>query len=378
MTDWQTYRNLFPHLPEQIYLNHAGIAPLNTRAKEAIENLLQFRNKKDIEFWPAALEEKKHLKELIGKLINAPAANLALVPNTSAGLNILSLGLDWHSGDRVLLNNFEFPSNVIPFRGLKRLGVELDFVEHRQGTISLEDLEAKIHPRTRVLSISFVEFLNGFRNDLRAIGELCRRHNIIFSVDAIQGLGALQLDVQDMQIDFLSTSGHKWLMWPAGLGFVYISPRIFDQLYPTMAGWLSVKTPYDFFNYFQEFAPDANRFETGTFNTIGIIGAKATLKMMLEIGPANIEEKVLQNTDYLINRLQEAGYRLFTDPSPEYRSGIVTFFHPRAEEVVKYLKERRITVSLREGKIRVSPHFYNNQDDLDVFLNALFEFDKNR
>ncbi len=378
MINWQTYRKFFPHLPEQIYLNHAGIAPLNSRSRQAMEKLLHLRNQEDIEFWPAALEEKEHLKTLIGQLIHAPASNIALVPNTSAGLNILALGLDWQPGDRVLLNNFEFPSNVLPFRGLKRLGVELDFVEHREGKILLEDLEAKIHPRTRLLSISFVEFLNGFRNDLKAIGEICRRHDLIFCVDAIQGLGALQMDVQDMQIDFLSTSGHKWLMWPAGIGFVYISPRIFDHLYPAIAGWLGVQTPYDFFNYFQDWAPDARRFETGTFNTLGILGARATLEMMLEIGPAPIEQKVLQNTDYLIKRLQEAGYRLFTDPSPEHRSGIVTFFHPRAEEAVKYLKEHRVTVSLREGKIRVSPHFYNNPEDLDVFLETLLKFDKKR
>ncbi len=375
MTDWDAYRKLFPHLPEQVYLNHAGIAPLNSRAREAMEKLLHLRNREDIEFWPAALEEKEHLKTLIGQLINAPAENIALTPNTSAGLNILALGLEWQPGDRVLLNNFEFPSNVIPFRGLKRLGVELDFVKHREGRLLLEDIEAHIHPRTRLLSISFVEFLNGFRNDLKAIGEMCRQHDIIFCVDAIQGLGALQMDVQEMHIDFLSTSGHKWLMWPAGIGFVYISPRIFEQLYPAIAGWLGVQTPYDFFNYFQDWAPDARRFETGTFNTLGIVGARASLEMMLEIGTATIQQKVLENTDYLMQCLPEAGYRLYSPTEPEHRSGIVTFFHPRAEELYQHLHNRKIFVSLREGKIRVSPHFYNNREDIDRFLEAVRKFD---
>ncbi len=377
MPDWQTYRNLFPHLPEKIYLNHAGIAPLNSRSRKAVEDLLQLRNKDDIEFWPAALEEKERLKKRIGQLIHASATHIALVPNTSAGLNILSLGLDWQPGDRVLLNNFEFPSNVIPFRSLTRLGVRLDFVKHRDGALFPEDIEAAIRPETRLLSISFVEFVNGFRNDLKTIGEICRQHNLIFCVDAIQGLGALQLDVQALGIDFLATSGHKWLMWPAGVGFVYISPRIFEQLYPTMAGWLSVKTPYDFFNYFQDWAPDANRFETGTFNTMGIVGAIAALEMMLEIGPEAIEKKVLENTDFLMNHLREMGYTLYSKTEAKHRSGIVTFFHPRAEALYQYLHQQGIFVSLREGKIRVSPHFYNNFSDLERFLHAIRTFDAN-
>ncbi|MFZ0392039.1 MAG: aminotransferase class V-fold PLP-dependent enzyme [Calditrichia bacterium] len=371
MVDWNTYRELFPHLQTQTYLNHAAISPMNIRARKAIEEFLEMRSTGNIEFWPAARDSKEQFVSQIARLINGEAAGIALVPNTSAGLNVLARGLNWQSGDRILLNDFEFPANVIPFLNLERNGVIIDFVHHRNGRIELEDLHAAITPRTRLLSISFVQFMNGFRSDLEAIGRLCRRHGIIFCVDAIQGLGALQMNVQEWGIDFLATSGHKWLMWPAGLGFVYISPRIFHEVYPAVAGWLSLETPWDFFNYRQPFAETATRFEPGTFNTAGVIAASASLEMMLEVGPAAIQEKILQNTDYLITRLQETGYSLFTDPSPEHRSGIVSFKHNRAEEVYENLKKKAITVSLREGHIRVAPHFYNNREDLDKFLNAL-------
>jgi cysteine desulfurase/selenocysteine lyase len=289
-------------------------------------------------------------------------------------LNTLALGLTWKSGDRILLNDFEFPSNVIPFINLRRLGVEIDFVKHKNGIIDIGDIRRAVRPQTRLLSISFVEFMNGYRNDLKALSAICRKYDLIFSVDAIQGLGALKIDVSAMDIDFLSCGGHKWLMWPAGLGMIYVSPRLFDQLYPAQAGWMSLEVPFDFFNYTQPFAATAQRFEAGTFNTMAIVMAMQTVTMMLEIGVETIEEKILSNTDFLIRRLQESGFELYTPTEPAHRSGIVTFFHPRAEELFNYLRENKIFVSLREGKIRIAPHFYNNHDDLERFISCVNAF----
>jgi len=376
MTDWAKYRSLFPHVSDRIYLNHAGIAPFNLRGKAALLDFVEKRLDKDIEFWPAALEKKAYFLELIARFINAPKENIALCTNTSAGLNILTLGLSWKAGDRILLNDFEFPSNVIPFTNLKRLGVEIDWVHHHDGIIDIEDIRKKITPRTRVLSISLVEFVNGFRNDLKALGKICREHGIIFSVDAIQALGALKVDVEEMDIDFMSTAGHKWLMWPAGTGFIYISPRIFNEVYPVQAGWLSLQNPFDFFNYDQPFAATAQRFEPGVFNTMGIITATPTLEMMLEIGIEAIEQKVLSNSRFLIQLLREQGYKIYGSTAEEHLSGIVTFFHSQAEQLCSFLKEQQIYVSLREGKIRVSPHFYNNQDDLETFMKRMQSFKK--
>ncbi len=371
---WEKYRQLFPHLRDQVYLNHAAISPMNLRTFAVLQDFCGMRLEKNVEFWPDALEKKAEFIKAAAELIHATAENIALTSNTSAGLNILALGLSWKSGDRILLNDFEFPSNVIPFANLHRLGVEVDFVKHKNGIIDTGDIRRAIRPQTRLLSISFVEFMNGYRNDMKAIAEICREHDLIFSVDAIQGLGALKMDVRDMGIDFLSCGGHKWLMWPAGLGLVYISPRIFERVYPVQAGWMSLEVPFDFFNYTQPFASTAQRFEPGVFNTMAVVTAGETLAIMLEIGVDAIQEKILSNTDYLIRRLQESGYELFTSPEPAHRSGIVTFFHHRAEEVFNHLRENKIFVSLREGKIRVSPHYYNNHHDLEKFISVVNEF----
>jgi cysteine desulfurase/selenocysteine lyase len=376
MTDWAKYRSLFPHVAYRIYLNHAGIAPFNLLGKAALLEFVEKRLDKDIEFWPAALEKKAYFVELIARFINAPKENIALVTNTSAGLNILTLGLSWKAGDRILLNDFEFPSNVIPFTNLKRQGVEIDWVHHHNGVIEIDDIRKKITSRTRVLSISMVEFINGFRNDVSTLGKICREHGIIFSVDAIQALGALKVDVERMGIDFMSSAGNKWLMWPAGLGFVYISPRIFNEVYPAQAGWMSLQNPSDYLKYDQPFATTAQRFEPGVFNTMGVMTATPILEMMLEIGIEAIEQKVLSNTKFLIHLLQENGFKIFSSTVEKHLSGIVTFYHPQAEELFKFLKNQLVYVSLREGKIRVSPHFYNNQDDLETFVERVKIFRK--
>ena len=195
MIDWNKYRGYFPHLKDQLYLNHAAISPMHTLAQKSVQKFISQRREKNIEFWPDAVDEKQQFKKSIGQLINADDKNIALVQSTSAGLNILALGIDWKKGDRILLNDFEFPSNVIPFINLKRLGVEIDFVHHCDGAIHIEDIVDNIKPRTRILSISFVEFLNGYRNDLKTIAEICFKKNVILSVDAIQGLGAMKMDV---------------------------------------------------------------------------------------------------------------------------------------------------------------------------------------
>jgi selenocysteine lyase/cysteine desulfurase len=376
VTDWEKYRRLFPHVSERIYLNHAGIAPFNLRGKAALLDFVEKRLETDIEFWPAALEKKAYFLEMIGRFINAPKENVALVTNTSAGLNILTLGLSWKAGDRILLNDFEFPANVIPFTNLKRLGVEIDWVHHHDGILEIDDIRKKITPRTRLLSISLVEFINGFRNDIEALGKICRERGIIFSVDAIQALGALKVDVEEMGIDFMSSAGNKWLMWPAGLGFIYISPRIFPEVYPVQAGWMSLQNPLEYLNYNQPFDTTAQRFEPGVFNTMGIMTAIPTLGMMLEIGIEAIEQKVLNNTRYLIQLLRENGYKIYSSTAEKHLSGIVTFFHSQAEQLYSFLKEQQVYVSLREGKIRVSPHFYNNENDLETFMKKLRIFKK--
>ena len=368
----ESYRTEFPHIEEgTIYLNHAAVSPMSNRVRQALEQFMDHRQVTNIEFWPNGLEEKQALKADLAKLLHLPAEQFAIVPNTSTGLNILAQGLSWNPGDRILLNNFEFPANVYPFLNLERKGVVVDFVPHRDGRILLEDIEAAIRPETRLLSISFVEFLNGFKNDLYAIGELCKQHNIWFAVDGIQGIGVQTLDVTAAGIDFLAVGGQKWLMWPLGTAFIWISERLFPHLHPTFLGWLAVEDSWNFFDYRMDLLPDAGRFEPGTMNVMGIIGARAAMQPFLELGIETIERHLLQLTDYLADELQAMGFTLLSDRSAKHRSQIVTFRTDNAEALFQALQEHNIRVSLREGNIRVSPHFYNTREEIDQFLQVL-------
>ena len=376
MKNWESYRQLFPHTENQIYLNHAAIGPLNSNSVSAIQNALLQRSQGNIEFWPDSMDVKARFKRLVGDLINASGKNIGVTSNTSMGLNWLAKGLEWTPGDRILLNDFEFPSNVYPFLNLRNQGVEIDFVKHRDGRIELKDIIDAITPRTRILSISFVEFLNGYRNDLTRLSRICRERDIIFCVDAIQGLGALQLDVRAMDIDFLASGGQKWLMWPLGTAFFYVAPRIFDQLKPMAAGWLSVEDCWEFFDYDLKFQSTSDRFEPGMHNVNGVVGAIPALELMLEIGIGNIENRILEHSRYLYHTLQENGYKMFTVADQTARSGIVTFHHPESESLFNMLKENQVFAGIRNGMIRVAPHFYNSREDLDGFLNLLFEYDR--
>jgi cysteine desulfurase/selenocysteine lyase len=375
MTDLSKYRHLYPHTQSTIYLNHAAVAPLHSKSIEQIKQFQKERIVGNIAYWPDVMDRKTEFKQLISRLVNAPSDNIAVIQNTSTGLNMLAHGLDWKPGDRILLNNFEFPANVYPFLKLQKYGVTVDFVKHRNGRIDADDIAEKIHSQTRLLSISFVQFLNGFKSDLEAIGQLCRQNNIIFCVDGIQGIGALEMDVSALGIDYLSCGGHKWLMWPMGTGFMYISPRIFNRVYPVMASWLSVEDAWDFFNYDLKFLPNAERFEGGAFNLQGIVGAIASLQLFEEIGLKQIEKQILDTTEYLIQLLSDNGYRLFTVTDSRHRSGIVTFHHDKVEELFEYLEKEKVSVSIRSGLIRVSPHFYNTLEDIDKFMDLVQAFD---
>ena len=375
MENWQKYRDIFPHVKQCVYMNHAAVSPLQKYSVGAMQQYFYQRSSEYVEYWTEALEAKEKFKNLIGQMIRVPADNVALTSNTSMGLNWLAQGLEWKPGDRILLNNYEFPSNVYPFMNLQRQGVEIDFVKHRNGCIEIEDIIEKITPQTCLLSISYVEFLNGYKNDLKRIGEICREHNIIFCVDGIQGIGVMDINAQECGIDFLSCGGHKWLMWPMGTAFFYLSPRIFDQVSPMAVGWLSVEDPWDVFSYEAKLQKTAQRFEPGVFNVTGIIGANAAMEVFLEIGIPNIENRILDTTDYLIERLQEQGLFLHTSLDREHRSGIVTFQHKQADDLMEHLTKNNIFVSLRDGVVRIAPHFYNTKAEVDLLMDEIIHFD---
>jgi len=367
----ESYRKYFPITKTDIYLNHAAVSPYSTKVVETIEDVLKMRSSGQIEVYPVAVEHKKKLKNNLASLIDGETENIAIIGNTSEGFNWFVQGLEWKPGDRVLLVEDEFPSNVYPFLNLEQQGVIIDFVPVRDGFIYPEDIEKMIQPETKILSISFVEFLNGFRNLLSDISRICHDNDVLLSVDSIQGVGALPLSVRQSGIDFLSNGGHKWLMGPQGCGFMYISPMLFEKLKPAFAGWLSVKDSWNFFDYQLDFLEDARRFEIATPNVLGMFGLSASTDLLLEAGTASIEKHLFTLGDQLIENLSAIGFKYIGSRDPKNRSGIYSFFCENVEAKYKHLRRNKIHLSLRNNVLRFSPHFYNTLDEINRVIAVL-------
>lgn len=365
----------FPVTRRWIYLNHAGVSPIPSRAAEAgCRELLRSRDEgaSSPRSW---LEGSNEVRNRFATLIGASSEEIAFIKNTSEGLSIVAAGFPWKAGDNLVTSNVEFPSNIYPWLRLETRGVEVRMVKARDGRVPREDLFAACDGKTRMIALSSVEFANGYRNDLAPIGEFCRKQGIFFCVDAIQSLGVLPIDVKSCGIDALAADGHKWLLAPEGIGGFYLSREVLEMVEPVMLGWHSVRNRFDFENYDFHLAPDARRFEPGSFNMVGIAAFGASLGLLLEIGVERIWERVRRLTDRVIESAERAGYELVSPRNPEDRSGIVTFRVAGADPQAlwKSLLARGVVCSARSGGIRVSPHFYNTPEEIDRFFGILGE-----
>jgi len=369
-------RALYPHTTQgKVYLNHAGTGPLSTRVLQALTEHLQERSSGVIDSYTKDVKKVAECKTAAQHLINAESPDrIAFVLNTSDGINVIASALPWRTGDRVLLNDMEFPANVYPYLHLKRLGVDLDVLQSVGGRVTPEMIADAITPYTRLVALSAVQFQTGFRADLHAIGDICRRRGIVFAVDAIQAVGSVRIDVQSMKIDALSAGCQKWQMAPHGVALLYVSEELQSRMHQQYLGWLAVDDPWNFFNYSQPLASTARRFEGGSLNMPGIWGALAALTTLHEFGIGNIEHHILALAELLIHGLQNVdGAELITPTPATEHAGIVTIqlSSPASQKnVVETFVRNKITASVRGGRIRFSPHFYNTPDEIARALEA--------
>lgn len=366
-------RKLFPHLQtDQIYFNHAAIGPWSSLVLDRINEYARQRSGAKIENYQAFLKLNCRAKINLGKLLGAAPDRLAWVDNVSNGLSILAQGLDWKLGDRIILNDIEFPSNIYPFLNLQRQGVEIDMIKSRNGIIDLEEIEKVITPKTKLVSISLVQFLSGYRADVDSIGELCRQHGIIFCVDAIQSVGVVQIDVEKSKIDFLCGGTQKWLMSSQGLSYIFLTEELQNRIVQKNVGWASVDNAWDLLDYDLTFKSSADRFQSGTVNTLGVAVFDSMLYLFLKYGIDNVENRILENTKYFLERLSNIGVQpILKDVAEKRLAGIVTFKHERAKAIFDELEKRRIYCAVREGMIRFSPHFYNTKEEIEEVVKYL-------
>jgi selenocysteine lyase/cysteine desulfurase len=363
------YAPLFPVRENLIYLNHAAVAPLAKPAADAMKNLAddcaRFGSLHYAD-WMAAYEG---VRTATARLTGARPGEIALVKNTSEGIATVAMGIDWKAGDRIVGFREEFPANLYPWRRLEARGVETTWLSVFDPLERIEEACAG----ARLLSISFVGFLNGYRAPLHEIGEICRRKGCIYFVDAIQGLGAFPLDVRECQIDALAADGHKWLLGPEGCGVLYISEALQERVEPVEFGWTNVAAYADYASRDMTLRADAGRYECGTLNTIGCFGLRASLELLLDIGVEQIAPAVQALGDQIAAGVRAKGYEVMGERTPATGAGIVSFRKPGVEAgaIVARLRERRITAAPRAGWVRTSPHFYISPDDIAQMLEEL-------
>jgi selenocysteine lyase/cysteine desulfurase len=368
--DIQHYRSQFPVTESLIYMNHAAVSPISQRVRDAMLGLLDDVHHFGAEHWRSWEATYSAMRRSLALLLNAEPSEIAFAKNTSEGISCFANGLDWQPGDEVVSIEGEFPSNFYPWKALEKRGVALRLVAQEQGRVTQKAILEALTRRTRVVAVSFVQYLSGFRLDLEKLGQACAARGCLLFVDAIQGLGAFPLDVKRAKIAGLAADGHKWMLGPEGSALLYVNRQVMEQITPSEIGWASVRHCGDFSRRDLSWREDARRYECGTLNTVGVYGLRAAVDLLLEVGVQNIAARVLGLTERLRSGLVAQGHSVFGPHAREEASGIVTFV-PRqgsAEHLLERFLAHRVQVAARGGMVRISPHFYNTEEEIDRVL----------
>ena len=372
----QQLRAAMPITQNWAYFDHAAVAPISGPAAEALQNWLDQSAHHGDTVWLDWARQLSATRASAANLLNADPGEIALVPHTTAGINLVAEGYPWQSGDNVVTLDDEFPANAYPWLNLASQGVETRRVPTVDGRIDLEQLDQHCDANTRVVSVSWVGYANGCRRDLAAIAEIAYRYKALCFVDAIQGLGVFPLDVKQTPIDGLSADGHKWLLGPEGAGVAYLSKQTLEILKPTGVGWHSVKHASDFSRIELTLKTTADRYEGGSHNMPGFLALGASIDLLAGLGIESIAAAILDFTDTACNQLVDRGATIHSPRQGNERSGIVSFTLPDLDpnQVRKHCLRQGVALNCRAGRLRISAHAYNNQDDLDKLLSALDTF----
>jgi len=359
------------------YFDHAAVAPLTKPAAEAVRTWCDQALVDGDTRWPEWARRAEATRDAAARLVGADRDEIALVPNTTAGISLVAEGLDWRPGDNVVTLADEFPSNAYPWLNLESRGVETRRVATDRGRLDLDQLAAACDARTRIVSVSWVGYSTGYRHEVERIIEIAHARGALMMLDAIQGLGAFPFDVRQTPIDFLAADGHKWMLGPEGAGIAYLRREHLDRLRPFGVGWHSVVHASDYSRIELKLKPSAARYEGGSQNMVGMIGFGASLDLLLELGSEAIAAAIVEITDRACERLEQIGATVVSDRRPAHRSGIVAFELAGRDPlaVKKHCLTRQVVLTCRAGRLRISPHAYNNEEDVERLIAALTSFD---
>ncbi len=373
----ETYRMDFPILEKEIYLNHAGHAPWSIRSLESMNKFMDSLSNGPM--WPYEVwnENVGYTRELMAELLNASPEEIGFNYNTSLSLNLLTYSIHWEPGDNIIVPDKSFPAVVMPAKLLGQWGIEGRIVPVVNGLADEDALLDAIDGRTRMMIVPLVNFLTGLRLDVAKLSKACRDAEVFLAVDAIQAVGPMKVDVKALGCPALCFGSLKWMFGPMGVGTMYIEREALESLRIPQVGMLSVKDAWDFFNYDQPIVLETRRYECGVHNHLSHYGINPNVKMFLDLGPDNTERYILGLTGELHDELTGRGAEVVTPREDERRAGIVTFNARSAgwndaDALAEALNEANIRVSVRMGLVRVSPHFYNNRDEIDRLLEITF------
>ncbi len=372
-TPLERFRAAMPAARRWAYFDHAAVAPLPEPTRRAIGGWLDDAAENGDVHWPAWEKHVEAARGAAARLLGAATDEVALLRSTTEGINCVAEGFPFRPGDNVVTLADEFPTNQYPWMNQAYRGVETRRVPTDDGHVDLERIAAACDSRTRLLAVSWVSYSSGWRNDLAALAEMAHRRGALFLVDAIQGLGVFPLDVRDVPIDFLAADGHKWLLGPEGAGIFYLRREHLDLLRPVGVGWNSVAHAFDFARIELDFRPGAARYEGGSQNMGGFIGLGASLALLGEVGTEALARRVLEVTDFACCKLEAIGAVVRSERGGGHGSGIVTFEIPNRDPAAlrRRCLEAGVVLSYRGGRLRISPHAYNNAQDVDRLIAAL-------
>jgi selenocysteine lyase/cysteine desulfurase len=355
------------------YFDHAATAPLPKRSGDALRAWAEEQERDGVVGWSAREARLEGIRDQAARLLNAHRDEIAFIKSTTHGIGLIAEGFPWQPGDNVVTPADEYPSNIYPWMNLADRGVSLRQVESRDDRIWIDDLAAAMDQRTRVLAISHVEFATGFRNNLDELVELCHKRGVALCVDAIQGLGPHTIDVRKTPLDFLAADGHKWLLGPEGAGILYIRRDWLERLRATGVGWHSVIGSYNSSENRFHLKPSAARFEGGSPNIVGLFAFGASLGLFLELGPELVSERILDRADTLRETAVSVGWSLYGSSRPADRSAIVVLEKPGIDpnRAASLLRRQGVVAACRRGRLRFSPHIYNDSDDFKKLSAAL-------
>jgi selenocysteine lyase/cysteine desulfurase len=368
------YRKLFPVVNDFIYLDHAGVAPISTRVKSKVNDFINVALNKGVAGYDFFMEEVENVRTNFSRLLNSNRQEIAFVKNTSHGLSLLAKGIEWREGDNIIVFEKEFPANLYTWLDLKRSGVEVRQVPLTGGRVEIKEIEKLIDNNTWLLSISSVQFTNGYRADLESIGKICKENDILFCVDAIQSLGIVPMDVKELNIDFLAADGHKWLLSPEGTGILYCSSKVVKHVSPVLLGWKSIVNEGEYEKINLDLKPNALKFEEGSLNVLGIFALGAGLDLLLEIGIEKVYSRIQYLGDLIIDEVKKRNFILKTPVCKNERAGIISFYGSFDSSLLKdSLYKKNVIINVRDGALRAAPHFYNTEDDIGALFKNIDE-----